>query len=816
MRESIRLFRRDRRTALSAAIILAVGLGANIAIFAVAYGVLLRPLPLTDPDRVVVMWEHSARQASGVWEVSFRDFKDWQSQNTAFSGLAATGSINWPLRLIERDGPVPRTFAAVSGTFFEVLGAHAQLGRPLNDGDDSRASPRVAVISDAEWRSHFAASPTIVGTEVIVDDGAGRGPVTIVGVMPPDFDYPRGAALWMPLVPTLVRSSVGAGYDMLEARDLGILYVVGRVRPGVSLDRAKADLDVIVDRLTQHGASASGRSAVMTPLPDYLFGQAGRALRMLMAAGAVVLLLTCANAVALLLARLVRDRRSLFIRYALGAERSHLLRQALAEGVGVAAVALSAGLPVSWLMVSMFTRLAPESVPRINEVALGSPVVAAYAAGASVFVALVCGMAPFAVVLRRIREHRVAIGGTDARVATLPIRHGLVIGQTALAVVLLITAVLTVRSLRSVRHVPLGFEPADLVTFDVAPPPHKYANAVNQQFFRPALTAVQQLPGVASASAVYLRPFEYGAIGSGVAVVLEGEDSRVRDAWRKHPALNAEAVTPEYFGVMGIPVLRGRAFTDADGPHAPGVVVVSQSAATHLWPGQNPVGKRVLANYDRPDGTWQTVVGVVADARYRGLTEPSLDTLYKPYLQSTDPVPDFVVRPAGPPFAFVGGLRAALRAVDPGATVEAIRPLAAVVDREIAPWRFQSYVFTALAVIALIIALAGVYATLSQHVAEQTREIGIRVALGTERAHIVGLIGRRTGKLTAAAVVLGMGGAALWSRALSALLFGVNAADPVTYGAVAIIVGVTAVAGAWLPAHRATLIDPSEALRQEP
>jgi predicted permease len=484
--------------------------------------------------------------------------------------------------------------------------------------------------------------------------------------------------------------------------------------------------------------------------------------------------------------------------------------------MALAMIALAGGLAFAVWIVGLATRLAPETVPRVNEVALASPVVVAYALIAGVTVALLCGVLPLAIVLRRTGIERSGAEPTDTRTATLPIRNGLVVVQTALAVLLLITALLTVRSFRAVRQVQLGFDPAGVVTFNVSAPSRKYPKAaVNQQFYRQALEAVRQLPGIGTVAGVNLRPFAFGAIGSGVAVVLEGEDPRAREAWRKHPALNAESVTTDYFGVMRIPLLQGRGFTDSDDEKGPGVVIVSVSAANHLWPGQNPIGKRVFASYDRPTGNWQTVVGVVGDARYRGLTEQSLDTLYKPYRQSEDPVQHFVVRPGGPAFAFVGGLRAAVHRVDPEASVDGIEPMAAVIDREIAPWRFETFLFSALSALALLIAMVGLYAALAQYVAERVREIGIRLALGARRAQIVRWLAGRTAKLILIAVALGVLAATLSSRAMAALLFGVYPADPVTYLGVAAIMIASAAAGAWLPLRRAMLLDPNDALRQE-
>jgi putative ABC transport system permease protein len=810
-----RLFRHDAAVAFPAAGILALGLGANIAIFSVAYAVLLRPLPVVDQQSLVIMWERAVQRGVSVWEVSYRDFSDWESQNTSFTQLAATGSINWSARLMETDGPVVLPFAAVSGAFFEVLGTRPALGRGLRRADDTRSSPRVAVLSASTWRNHFGSDPNVIGHTATIDDGAGVSAVTIVGVMPPEFDYPRGAGLWMPIAPTLDRLSVEAGYDMLEERGLGILYVLGRLKPGVNLSQAAAEMASVVDRLTRTGEPGSGRSITLTPLADHVFGQTRPALLLLIAAAGIVLLLTCANVVGLLLARLSSNRRDLAIRMALGAERSHLLRQAFAEGTALAFTGLAAATLLAFWCVPLLTALAPADVPRLGGVTLRTPAVTAFAVTASVLAALSCGALPLLIVLRR--AHPILIGSVAwaSRASTLRVRNGLLIVQTAMAVVLLVAAALTVRSFLAIQRVGLGFDPAGLVTFDVLPPTGKYdKHETNARFYREAVERVRRLPGVSAVAGVHLRPFEFGAIGSGAAVVLEGQSPRDRDAWRKNPTLNAEAVTPDYFNVMRIPVLQGRAFSEHDTEASPGVAVVSLSAAGRLWPGQNPIGKRMFTSYDRPKGDWRTVVGVVGDARYRGLTEPTLD-LYKPYLQSEDGVQHFFVRGSESASTFVGQLRSEIRSLEPEAIVDAIRPMDAVVDRQLAPWRFAALLFSVLAALALIVAIVGLYAVVAHQVADRTREIGIRIVLGARHEQIVRFFVLRMVGVITTALFAGLLIAAVAARSMNALLFGVATDDAVTYAVVGLLVVVAAIVGAYWPIRRATAVDPLVALRQD-
>jgi predicted permease len=819
IRESVvhacRFLRRDTQVALPAVAILALGLGANLAIFGVAYAVLLRPLAVADQQSLVIMWEEAERQATSVWEVSYRDFRDWESQNGSFTQVAATSSVNWSLRLMQNDGPVVLPFAAVSGAFFDVLGTRPALGRALTRADDSRSGPGVTVLSDATWRTHFQSDPGVIGRSAIVDDGGGPSAVTIVGVMPPAFDYPRGAAVWLPIAPTLGRLSVAAGFDMLEERGLGILYVVGRLRSGVDVSQARADMDTLVDRLTGSGQPGTGRSVVVTRLTDHIFGQTRPALLLLMGAAALVLVLACANVIGLLLARQSSKRRELDIQIALGADRWRLLRQSMAEGAALVIAGLAAAVVLAFWSVPLLTAIAPETVPRLDEVTLRTPVLAAFALGAGVLAALACGVFPM-VVLRRTPLGLSGRHESPIRPVSLVARNGLLVVQTGLAVVLLVAAMLTVRSFHAIQRVQLGFDPADLVTFDVLSPKGTVGkHGMNRRFYREAIDRVRRLPGVSAVAAIHLRPFELGPIGSGAAVIVEGQSPRDREAWRTNPTLNAEAVTPDYFKVMQIPILQGRAFNEHDTEDAPPVVIVSLSAARRLWPGQDPIGRRLMASSDdRPKGDWRTVLGVVGDVRYRGLTEATFD-FYTPYLQSEDAVPHFIVQASGDPVTFLGRLRSEIRSVHPAAVVDGIRPMRAVVDREVAPWRFAALLFPLLAALGVVVAVVGLYALLSHQVADRTREIGIRVALGARHREIVRFFVVGTGRVMAAGLLAGLVSAVLASRSMDALLFGVRATDAATYTAVCLLLLVASTAGAYWPIRRATAVDPVVALRRE-
>jgi len=433
----------------------------------------------------------------------------------------------------------------------------------------------------------------------------------------------------------------------------------------------------------------------------------------------------------------------------------------------------------------------------------------------SALVALSCGVLPVLLVLRRTRPALLGQVGPTSRTSTLRVRHTLLIVQTALAVVLLVAATLTVRSFQAIRRVHLGFDPAGLTTFDVLPPTGQYGKKeANKLFYGEAIERVRRLPGVSAVAGVHLRPFEFGAIGSGAAVVVEGQSPRDREAWRKNPSLNAEAITPDYFELMRIPVLQGRPFNEHDTENSPGVVIVSLSAARRLWPGQNPIGKRLFASYDRPRGDWQTVVGVVGDVRYRGLTELTFD-LYKPYQQSEDAVKHFVVRAPENPSSILGRVRSEIRSIAPDATVEAIQPMGTVVDRQMAPWRFAALLFSMLAALALVVAAVGLYAVVAHQVADRNREIGIRMALGARREQIARFFAFHIARLIGAALLAGLLVALAAARSMNALLFGVASHDASTYAVVCLLMAAAASLGGYWPIRRATIVDPIVTLRHD-
>jgi predicted permease len=782
-----------------------------MAIFAVAHAVLLRPLPFPDQRALVVAWEQDVRTDHPVWEVSYRNFRDWQSANTTFVSLAAMSTTNWPLHLSKPDGPVVLPYAAVSASFFDVLATPPLLGRGLTRADDDRTSPPAVVLSHSVWLEHFAADPAVIGRGVTIDPGGGPRSFTVVGVMPSAFDFPKGAAAWLPLAASLAGLPQAAGLDPLEARDFGVLYAVGRLKPGVSIDQATADLDVIVGRLTRSGG-ADGRSAVLTPLPAYFFGPVRPALLALLMAGGLVLVLTCANLVGLLIAQLSARERELATQLALGARRAHLVRLITMEAAILTTTGLvCAALFAAWLTPTL-ADLAPDHVPRLSETTLWATTPLSFALACALAVIVTAGALPVFVAVRRVRPE-ILTRGVRTTGGGLGARRALVVLQTAMAMVLLVSAVLTVRSFHAVRAVDPGFIASGVVTFDVTPPSAKYGEAVNARFYEHALEAVRELPGVEAVAALHLRPLELGPIGTDAAVLLERQSLADPDGWRKNPLLNAEAVTPDYFRVMKIHLVRGRPFAETDLADSQPVIIVSETAARRLWPGENAIGKRLRSGTARA-GEWQTVVGIVSDVRYRGLTRATAD-LYTPHLQARDPVQHFVAKTGQGDAEFLRRVRSAVQAIDPGAVVDRVSHLTELVERELAPWRFTALLLSALAALALAISIVGLYALLGAQVVERAREIGVRIALGASRKHIIDVVIVRAVWTVGLGLLAGLAGSVGASRLIQSLLFGVDVLDPVTFVIAALLLGTGAIVGAYWPVRRALSVDPIASLRKE-
>lgn len=778
-----------------------VAMAANAAVFGAVYAVLLKPLPIGEPGRLVVGWESSPSRNQPVVEVSFRTVEAWRSSTRAFEQVAAFGSSAWAMTLEDYGDPVRIATVAVTAAFFETLGARPFLGRFFGPEDDRPAPVRPLVLSHRLWRTRFAARQDVVGTRVATGDG----PALVVGVAPAELDVPRGVDAWLPVAPVLAAVTGADGF-----RDIGVLFVLGRLRQGVSREAAAADLDRVARESAARGERRFGSAVHLTELLDYHLGPVRSALWWLWGAVAVLLLIACANIAALLLARGVRRRRDHAVRLALGASTTALWRADLLESVLICFAAGAAGLVSAHWLIAALVALAPDDVPRLAAASVNLPVVA-LTFGVSLVAALVSASAPL-LQSKRLSLTAALSDGAHGPARTAATLRGLLAVQVALSVVLAVAAGLMLRSYANVGRLDLGFAPDQVATLEID---SGRAGAAHNEWVRELIERAEELPGVISAGAVHTRPLALGAIGSDSPVVLEGQPN-TRQSSRLNPSLNYLSATPGYFTTLRIPLLQGRLFDARDRARAPAVAVVSESTARQLWPGQDPIGRRLslLAfSAGEPAESWRTVIGVVADVRYRGLDDVRLD-VYEPAAQSSATAGHLVVRSSHDERAVAAAVQAEARRMEPRTIVSGMTSMEAVIERATATWRLSVWMFGLFAAVATALVAVGLFSTVSLDTARRSTELALRLALGARVRNVVAAALARTGGSVLAGVVVGLAVSVAGSRAIASLLFDVGPTDPWTYAGVVAVVGAAAVAGCLLPVYRTTRIDPASVLRR--
>jgi putative ABC transport system permease protein len=784
---------------------LALAIGANSAIFSAVNAVLLRPLPVDDPGRVAVVWQ-TDEGGQAVVELTHRHLREWTEAGSPFISAAVMGSHNWSAVLQGRGQPSRIWFTGVSASFFDTLGVQPLLGRALRPADDVPNAPPVAVLNHGTWVRRFGANPNVVGTTMTLDGD----PVEIVGVMPQGVDVPRGAEFWMPVVPLLAS---GTPPDSAMLDTLGVFYVVGRLPSSVSIGAARERIDATEARLdgARPGRPKWGAAAVVTPLVDYVFGPVRRALRILWAAVVVLLLIACANVSSLVLARVARRRHEHSVRLALGATRLQVARAWMTEVLMVSAAGGVLGLAAARWIAKAVVALAPDDLPRIGEIAVDTPV-ALFTFAVVVGVALFTALAPLKQASRTSLVDALDGERATPALATLRARHVFLVTQIALSMVLLVAAGLVVRSFRALTDVDLGFSPAGVLSLTVSPaqttsPPNLWLDRF--------LAQVRSLPTVEETGAVYLRPLMLGPIGQGVAVRLEGQPEP-RAGANPNPILNHQIATAGYFETMKVPLRAGRYFTSRDTREAPRVAIVSESTARRLWPGQDPIGKRLsMSSFTPgdPPAVWRTVVGVVSDVRYRDIEETQLD-IYDAALQTGRAADNVVIRTTGNPAALIAAVRETARALDASAIVDEVTTLDAVVARAEAPRRLTMWLFVGFAALAFGLAALGLFSVVSLDVTHRAREFATRMAFGASRRAVVATVLRRAAVQIVVGVVIGLAGAVAAGRLMRGLLFGVEPGDATTYTIVVSMVFIAVGIAAYLPARRAGRSDPHLLLRQ--
>ncbi|HVS16918.1 MAG TPA: ABC transporter permease [Thermoanaerobaculia bacterium] len=787
---------------------LALGLGATAAIFSMVDAVLLAPLPYPDSGRLVRLFSVHPEEGVERAGASSGDIVEWRRRSSQFEGVAGWYVMGRTLA----DGPAAEivNVGQVSEDFFGVLGLEALLGRTFTAEETARstfnsaAAPTgadpVVVLSHRAWQQRFGGDPSVVGRVLTLDRRRWR----VLGVMPAGFDYPDPTVeLWIPW-----------SFEGDRAHDQRYLGAVGRLEPGVTLEQARAGLDAVAAALgEEHPESNRGWRVALTPLREELVGGARPLLLVLLGAVVVVLLVICLNVSSLQLVRLSERRREVAVRFALGASVSRVARQLLLENLLLAACGGVAALAVAFVVLGATDLLVPGGMPRWEGVRLGPRglgVVAALTVGAG----LLFGGAPLAAVLER---GTAGLAGAGPRALTLSRRgegwrRRLVIGELAMAVALLVAAGLFVRTLVELRATDVGFQPEGVAVLPVTLDNLEYdSGAKSRAYYQELLTRLQSVSGVVSVGAATALPMSPIGPDFDRPVWAEGEAPPPGGARRA----DVRMATPGYFETLGIRLLRGRTFDQSDTPESRPVVVVSETLARQTWPGEEAVGKRLVIDY-ASSGTYPyEVVGLVGDVRFRGIRSAPRPEVYLPHAQRSYLIMNVAVRTAVPAEALVPALRQAVLEVDPLQPAYRVQPLEQLVAASIARDRLGVVLIGCFGGLALVLALTGIFGVLSQHVGSRGHEVGVRTALGASRREILALVLGSGLRLTGAGIALGVLVAVATSRLLAGSLFGVSPLDPGTYALVAILVATGATVACYLPARRASRLDPVVALRQD-
>jgi putative ABC transport system permease protein len=804
LRYGLRLLRSNPLFTLVAVLTLALGIGANTMIFSVVNAVLLRPLPYRDAEQLVTIWHRNVSQRgaqAGNFELTPANFLDLQKQHQSFTEMAAF--VSHDFNLTGAGEPERVTGWQSSASLFDVLGVTPALGRSFTASDDRDGAEPVVVISHGFWQRRFGGQADVVGQTLRLDERN----VTVIGVLPPGFAFPTtGSDLWMTL-------SMNA--QQANARSAFFLSAVARLKPNVTMAQASSEVDAIALQLEQaFPASNTGMRFALESLRERQGGNARMTLYLLLGAVGCVLLIACVNVANLLLARAAVRERELAVRAALGAGRLRLLRQMLTESALLSVLGGGLGLLLAVWGVTALRMMDTGGLVPLDQVILDGRVLA-FTSVVSLLTGLLFGLAPAWQSARLNLNQSLKEGGRAAAgTAGHRLRSAFVIAEVALSFVLLVGAGLLIRSFVHLLNVDPGFNPARLLTLHVELSQAKaqdLAQAVN--FYQQVLERVQALPGVEAASVVNALPIARSGMRS--ALVLEDKP----DPPPGQPQLgNNRVVSPAYFNTLSIPLLAGRAITAEDNAQSPPVAVINQTFARRYWGDESPLGKRFKFGNRNAEAPWRTVVGVVGDVRQEGLSNAPLPEFYTPYTQAhgrTFRPRVLAVRTTGEPLALASAIKSAVWTLDRDQTIYDVKTMDAIVAQWLAPRRFNLVLLGAFAALALVLAGVGIYGVISYAVTQRTKEIGVRLALGASRRDIVQLVVRQGMALTAAGITLGLFGSLLLTRFIAGFLFEVRAYDPLTLVCITLLLAAVACLACWIPALRATRVDPLTALRTE-
>jgi putative ABC transport system permease protein len=793
-RYAIRTLLKNPGFAAVAILTLALGIGANTAIFSVVNGALLRPLPFEDPGQLAILWE--TRPGRDQVSLSPGEFEAWDQQNHAFSGMAA---LDYEVvNVTGRGEPVQSPAGFVSTNFFNLLGTRAALGRLLQPSDSQPGHEPVVVISHGLWEQQYGSDPSMVGRTIDLDDSA----YSIVGVLPRGFtfwNYPA-VEVWAPAIfPTTV--------EALHADHH--LNAVGRLKPGETVGAAGDDLNTVMAQLGRdYPDYYKGYGASVVSLHATYFSGIQAALLVLMGAVGFVLLIACANVANLLLARAAGRQHEVAVRAALGATRAHLVRLFLTECLVVSTAGGLLGLFFAVWGEDALVRLTRDVLPSVAVVSLDAPVFI-FTAAVSILTGVVFGIGPALQASRPDVNDALKDGG---RGSASPSRHrlrsALVVAEVALSVMLLVGAGLLLRSFDRLLNTNPGFNPAHVLAAEVTLPERRYADSQQQRAFFDALVdRTRALPGVTRAGLISALPLS--GTGYSSSFTIEGQPEPPAG---HHASVNNRIVTPDYFQAMGIPLMKGRAFAGTDDASALPVAVINTAMAHHYWPTADPLGQRIRLG---EKGAFMTIVGIVGDVRFDAVDQSGADEVYAPFEQSPKGDMTLVLRATGDPLALAGALKAQVAALDRNLPLGNMTTMDNLVSQSAAPRRLNAVLIGSFAGLALLLAAIGVYGVMSYTIAQRTHEIGVRISLGASSGDILRHVLEDGMRLVGVGLAAGLVGAAILSHSLASLLFEVRPLDGVTFAAVPVVLAAIALAACYIPARRAGQVDPIAALRGE-
>lgn len=796
----VRMLRRNPGFTIVAVVALALGIGANSAIFSVVNTVLLRPLPYKDSDRLVMVWEDASKHGFPRDTPAAANYIDWRNQNQVFEGMAAIANESFNLTNV--GDPERIEGRRVSANVFGLLGVEPAMGRGFTPEEDQPGTNRVVILSHGLWQRRFGSDVNMVGKTITLN-GVGH---TVVGVMPAWFEFPtKEDELWVP---------IAFSSQQAASRGNHYLQVVARLKPGIGLSQAQAEMNTIAARLQQqYPEQNTDLGAVVVPLHEQVVGDIKAALLILLGAVGLVLLISCANVANLLLARAAVRQKEIALRVALGANRWRLVRQFLTESVLLALLGGSLGLGLSIVGVKLMTGFIPNHISQLKAISLDVPVLG-FTILVSMLTGLIFGLVPALQASVFNPNETLKEGGRDSSSGSRGnrIRGLLVISEVAISLVLLIGAGLLINSFIRLRNVDPGFRSDGLLTMKVVLPQLKYPDQDRRSaFYTDVVRRVEALPGVKSAAVTTNLPL-YDQ-GNSIGITIEG---RPAPAPGQKLIIATRVISPKYFQTMGIPVLQGRSFGVQETAPLPGLVVISETMARRYWPGQEPVGKRLCPGTPESPDDWFQIIGVVKDVHQFELTAEPKPQMYLSYHQVGFFEPrDLVVSTTVEPLSLAATVRKAVWEIDKDQPVSNIRTMNDIAAESVARQRFSMLLLGIFAGVALLLAAVGIYGVMSYSVTQRRNEIGIRMALGAQKSDVLKLTVGQGLKLVLIGVGCGLVGAFMLTRLMSSLLFGVGATDSRTFISISVILVSVALLASYIPARRATKVDPLTALRYE-